>query len=89
MSKSVFITGATVNTGLGTAEKFAAEGYNLFLGSRSGENAEKTAKALSEKYGVFAKGYGMKVFDEENVKSIFNDIKSRGYLIDCLVQRSL
>ncbi len=85
MSKSVFITGATVNTGLGTAEKFAAEGYNLFLGSRSGENAEKTAKALSEKYGVFAKGYGMKVFDEENVKSIFNDIKSRGYLIDCLV----
>lgn len=34
MEKSVFITGATVNTGLGIAEKFAKEGYNLFLGSR-------------------------------------------------------
>lgn len=85
MAKSVFITGATVNTGLGIAEKFAQEGYNLFLGSRSAENAEKTAKALSEKYGVFAKGYGMKIFDEDNVKEIFTDIKNLGYSIDCLV----
>lgn len=85
MAKSVFITGATVNTGLGIAEKFAQEGYNLFLGSRSEENAEKTAKELSEKYGVFAKGYGMKIFDEENVKEIFADIKSNGYSIDTLI----
>lgn len=85
MSKSVFITGATVNTGLGIAEKFAKEGYNLFLGSRSAENAERTAKELSEKYGVYAKGYGMKIFDESNVKEIFADIKSLGYSVDCLV----
>lgn len=85
MSKSVFITGATVNTGLGIAEKFAKEGYNLFLGSRSAENAERTAKELSEKYGVFSKGYGMKIFDEENTKEIFADIKSLGYSVDCLV----
>ena len=57
MEKSVFITGATVNTGLGIAEKFAKEGYNLFLGSRNAENAEKTAKELSEKYGVYAKQF--------------------------------
>ncbi|MGN0178047.1 MAG: SDR family NAD(P)-dependent oxidoreductase [Monoglobaceae bacterium] len=85
MSKSVFITGATVNTGLGIAKKFAEEGYNLFLGSRNAENAEQTAKELSEKYGVFAKGYGMKVFDEEDVKTIFGDIRTLGYSIDCLV----
>ena len=75
MEKSVFITGATVNTGLGIAEKFAKEGYNLFLGSRNAENAEKTAKELSEKYGVYAKGYGMKIFDEENTKEIFKDLE--------------
>ncbi|HJA93424.1 MAG TPA: SDR family oxidoreductase [Candidatus Eisenbergiella merdipullorum] len=85
MSQSVFITGATVNTGRGIAERFAKEGYNLFLGSRSAERAESTAKEMSEKYGVFAKGYGMKVFDEENVKEIFADIKKEGYSIDCLV----
>ena len=85
MEKSVFITGATVNTGLGIAEKFAKEGYNLFLGSRNAENAEKTAKELSEKYGVYAKGYVMKIFDEENTKEIFKDIKNSGYSVDTLV----
>lgn len=85
MAKSVFITGATVNTGLGIAEKFAKEGYNLFLGSRNAENAEKTAKELSEKYGIFAKGYGMKIVDEDNVKEIFADIKNSGYSIDTIV----
>ena len=49
MHKSVFITGATVNTGLGIAERFGQEGYNPFLGSRSAEKAEQTAKMLSEK----------------------------------------
>lgn len=85
MNKSVFITGATVNTGLGIAEKFACEGYNLFLGSRNAEKVEQTAKRMSEKYGIFTKGYGMKIFDEEDVKKIFEDIKNQGYLVDCLV----
>ena len=85
INKSVFITGATTNTGLGIAEKFASEGYDVFVGSRSGEKAEKTADMLKEKYGVYAKGYAMKVFDEEDVKNIFSDIENSGYLLDCLV----
>ena len=85
MNQSVFITGATMNTGLGIARRFAKEGYHLFLGSRNAENAERTARQLAEEYGVFAKGYGMKIFDEENVKGIFSDIKELGYSIDCLV----
>ncbi len=85
MQKSVFITGATVNTGLGIAERFGQEGYNLFLGSRSAAKAEQTAKELSKKYGVFSKGYGMKIFDEADAKAIFADIKKLGYSVDCLV----
>lgn len=85
MKKSVFITGATVNTGLGIAEKFAQEGYTVFAGSRNAEHAEQTARGLSEKYGVYAKGYGMQVFDEEDAKRVFNDIRKQGYLLDCLV----
>lgn len=38
-----------------------------------------------EKYGVFAKGYETKIFDEENVREIFADIRSMGYLLDTLV----
>ncbi len=85
MNKSVFVTGATNGTGFAIAERFAREGYDVFIGSRSKENSEESAKKLSEKYGVFAKGYQTKIFDEDNVKEIFADIRSMGYLLDTLV----
>lgn len=83
--KSVFITGATTNTGLGIAHKFAKEGYAVFVGSRSGEQARETAEMLSEKYGVFAKGYDMIVGNEDNVNAIFDDIDAIGYPVDAVV----
>ena len=46
--KSVFITGATTNTGLGTAHKFAKEGWAVFIGSRSGEQAKETAEIIKD-----------------------------------------
>lgn len=85
MNKNVFVTGATSGTGFAIAERFAKEGYNVFIGSRSAENAMSAAKEISQKYRVFAKGYKTEIFDEKNVKEIFNDIKSLGYLLDTLV----
>ncbi len=85
MNKSVFITGATNGTGFAIAERFAKEGYDVFIGSRTKENSELAAKEINEKYGVFAKGYETKIFDEENVKEIFSDIRNMGYLLDTLV----
>ena len=83
--KSVFITGATTNTGLGIAHKFAKEGYAVFIGSRSGEQATETAEMLKEKYGVFSKGYDMIVGDEDNVNEVFDDINNLGYPVDAVV----
>ena len=83
--KSVFITGATTNTGLGIAHKFAKEGYAVFIGSRNTEKAQATADELIEKYGIFAKGYGMVINDENNVNEIFEDIKTIGYPVDAVV----
>ena len=40
MNKSVLITGATTNTGLVIAEKFAENGYTVFVGSRDLEKSE-------------------------------------------------
>lgn len=87
MTKSVFITGATTNTGLAIAEKFAENGYAVFIGSRDKEKSQNTAKYISEKFGVFAKGYSYlsSPENEQEVKDIFNDIKSEGYLLDTLV----
>ena len=33
MNKSVFVTGATNGTGFAIAERFAKEGYDVFVGS--------------------------------------------------------
>lgn len=85
MNKSVFVTGATNGTGFAIAERFAKEGYDVFIGSRRLEDAEKAASEITSKYGVFAKGYETVIFDEENVKRIFADIRERGYLLSTLV----
>ena len=85
MKKSVFVTGATGGTGYAIAERFAKEGYDVFIGSRNAESSQAAADKLAEKYGVFAKGYQTVVFDENNVKEIFADIRANGYLLDCIV----
>ena len=85
MDKSVFVTGATNGTGYAIAERFAKEGYSVFIGSRTLESAEKAAEELNKKYGIYTKGYQTKIFDEENVKQIFKDIKENGHLVTTLV----
>lgn len=86
MKKSVFITGAVVNTGFGIAERFAKEGYAVFVASRRQEGADEAARKIAGKYGVFAKGYRADPsMSEEALKGVFDDIQSEGYLLDCIV----
>ena len=87
MKKSVFVTGAHDGTGFAIAERFAKEGYDVFIGSREKEKADSAAAKLCEKYGVFAKGYVYQTvtLDEYEVKAIFDDIRANGYLLDTLV----
>ena len=85
MNKSVFITGAASGTGYAIAERFAKEGYDVFIGSRNEENAVNAAQKLHDKFGIFAKGYKTEIGCEENVKDIFSDIRNMGYLLDTLV----
>ena len=85
MRKSVFVTGATNGTGYAIATRFAKEGYDVFIGSRRAADAAAAAESLAATYGVCAKGYETAIFDEENVKRIFADIRQNGYLLDALV----
>ena len=50
MKKSVFVTGAHDGTGFAIAERFAKEGYDVFVGSREQDKADDAAKKLQEKY---------------------------------------
>lgn len=87
MNRSVFVTGATYGTGYAIAERFAKEGYDVFIGSRELGRSCEAANSISEKYGVFAKGYEYQTstLDEGKVKAIFDDIRSLGYLLDVIV----
>lgn len=87
-SKSVFVTGGTVGTGLASAKKFAEQGYSVFITSRDGTRAEKAAAEVAEEYGVFAKGYALDIRDEPRVKDIFADIDSEGCFVKTVVLNS-
>lgn len=85
MKRSVFVTGACYGTGYAIAERFAQEGYNVFLSGRNQEKADNAAKALHEKYGIFAKGYQTAAFDQDEVCGIFADIEKNGFTVDSIV----
>lgn len=90
--KTAFITGATVNTGYGVAEKFLSEGWRAVITSRSEEQLATALKSLGEKYGEDnVSGYVTDVvradntIDEAHLDYIFSDLDSKGITVDCLV----
>ena len=63
MRGAVFVTGAASGGGLAIAERFAREGWDFFITSRRGEDARMAAEELASRYGVFGKGYALKVYE--------------------------
>ncbi len=88
MKRTMFVTGGTVGTGLAAAEKFAENGYAVIITSRKEEKAAEAAKKISEKYGVFAKGYGLDIRNEQAVIDIFNDIDKNDCFAETVVLNS-
>ncbi|MBQ9801943.1 MAG: SDR family oxidoreductase [Clostridia bacterium] len=92
MNKCVLITGATVNTGYGVAEKFASEGYDVVITSRGEESKERAVTALRAAYpAVRVEGYALALVNEDNsineagIKDMFADLDGKGMTVDCLV----
>ena len=88
MKKALFVTGGTNGTGFAIAERFAKEGFAVFISSRSGERAAEAAAKITEKYGVFAKGYALDIRNEARVIEIFADIDTTGYTVETVVLNS-
>ena len=85
MNKAVFITGAHSGTGYGIAEHFARQGWDVFITSRRGTDAEASAKRISEEYGIFSKGYECNIRCEQQVIDIFNDIDKTGRFVETVI----
>ncbi len=82
---AVFITGAQSGTGYGIAEFFAKQGWDVFITSRRGKEAEASAKKLADTYGIFSKGYKCNIRCEQQVIDIFDDIDKTGCFVETLI----
>ena len=85
MKKAVFITGAQAGTGYGIAERFAKDGWDVFITSRTAEKAEAAAKRLAAEYGIFAKGYECGIRNEQQIIDIFADIDATGRIVETVI----
>ncbi len=85
MKKAVFITGAHSGTGYGIAEVFAKQGWDVFITSRRGNDAQRSAQVLSGTYGIFAKGYECNIRNEQQVVDIFRDIDQTGRFVATVI----
>lgn len=85
MNKAVFITGAQSGTGYGIAEYFAKQGWDVFLTSLWGDQANEAAKKLTADYGVFSRGYEYDLLDEGRIIDIFKDIDETGKFVETLI----
>ncbi|MBR3929858.1 MAG: SDR family oxidoreductase [Clostridia bacterium] len=85
MNKAVFVTGAAAGTGLACAERFASEGYDVFITSREENKAQASANEIAKKHGVFAMGFGLEVGNEDSVKKVFDRIDETGRFVETVI----
>ena len=86
--KTVFITGATKNTGLAIARRFAEAGYHVAISSRSEAAAESTAEQLAAEFGIRAKGYAMALTSTADIADTFRKIEADFGRLDAFVANS-
>ena len=73
--KSILITGATANTGLAIAKKFAKEGYAVGITSRDSKRAEEAAEKLAAEFSVPTRGYGLDLTDVKDIEAVFSQFE--------------
>ena len=86
--KTVFITGATKNTGLAIARRFAEAGYSIAISSRDEEAAQKTAAALAAEFGIRAEGYAMMLSSTQSIQETFRKLREDFGRLDVFVANS-
>ncbi len=82
----IVITGAAKNTGFAIARRFAKEGYNVCITSRTGEQANNAAeKIMKEYHGIIAAGYEMETANVARIREVFGQIKQQFGRLDVFV----
>ena len=92
MKKTVLITGACINTGVASVEKFASNGYNVIFTGRDKERVAQAEKGYREKFSnVEITGYVLnslideKTVNEKAIEELFAKLDNNGIFIESLV----
>jgi len=86
VNKVVMITGAVRNTGYAAAERFAKEGWNVVITSRSDESAKEGALRLQRAYPhVKVLGMGMHQSNVKEIRSAFVHLKEAMGRLDAFI----
>lgn len=88
MSNTVLITGATSGFGKATAEKFAANNWNIIITGRRAERLTTLEKELQEKYKVQVLGLCFDVRNLEEVQHAINTLNEDWKRIDVLINNA-
>jgi len=84
--KTMFVTGATKNTGWAIARRFASQGWNVIVSSRSFAAAEAAAAKLKAEFPqVETLGLAMDPAKVEDVRAAFAAIRERFGRLDAFV----
>lgn len=83
--KSILITGAARNTGLGIAKKFAQEGWAVLLTSRKVADAERAAGDIRAEFGVPCFGKEYDIGDVHAADGVMEWVKEKGFVLDSVV----
>jgi len=84
-NETALITGATSGIGLELARRFAKDGYNIILVSRTQDDLEMVAEELTVAYGVKAYGIACDLMVPGNAEKLYRDIQDDGIQVDVLV----
>jgi len=82
--KYALITGATSGIGYELAKLFANDRYNLVIVSRDEQELETKAEEFKQ-FGIEVTTLQKDLFDREQTKTIYQDVKNLGIEIDVLV----
>jgi len=85
MNRIVFITGATSGIGKASAEKFAANGFDLIINGRRKERLNDLKKELEEKFQTEIYCAEFDVRNKEEVFDAINNFSERWQRIDVLI----
>ena len=84
MSKIILITGATSGFGKATAEKFAANGYDLILNGRRRDRLEELCQTLEKKFNIASISLPFDVREQKAVADSIYGLPAEWKKIDVL-----